>query len=170
MDSVEFEPLGKAPSMYNPAFVKSVREKRREMNRAKREAEQRAAVAAPMAEAEILPVPAEQPIVVKVSAATEAKIRREERKLRAGGKSFNRIAGRICKATGIFPSEILSNRRNVQVTVARQAIVYWLCRMTPLTLPQIGRIMNRDHTTILYAKNAYVAKRAKMGRTLRPVR
>jgi len=157
MDSVEYEPLGKTPSMYNPAFVRQVREKRRQMNRLKREAV-------------IASVPDGQPIVVPVPAVSASKLRREERILRAGGKSFNRIAGRICKATGILPSEILSNRLNRQVTLARQAVVYWLCRLTPLSLPQIGRIMHRDHTTIISSKEAYVAKRAKMGRTLRPVR
>ena len=68
-------------------------------------------------------------------------------------------------------SELNSNRRNRELVFARQFIMYWACRLTHLSLPQIGKLMGgRDHTTAMHGRNTYPVKRAKMGRTLRPVR
>lgn len=85
--------------------------------------------------------------------------------------SVHQIIRRICRATGISEHEIMSNRRSRPVSFARQAIMYWACRRTLRSLPEIGRALGgRDHTTVLHAKRAYVEKRKAMGRTLRPVR
>lgn len=67
-------------------------------------------------------------------------------------------------------SELRSNRRSREVAFARQFVMYWTARLTPLSLPVIGRLMGRDHTTILSGKRAYVRKRAVMGRQLREAR
>jgi chromosomal replication initiation ATPase DnaA len=81
------------------------------------------------------------------------------------------IAKRICKAFRISFVDLRANRRDTEATLARHAVCYWACRLTTKSLPQIGRFLgNRDHTTIMHGRDAYVAKRAKQGRTLRPVR
>lgn len=65
-------------------------------------------------------------------------------------------------------AELRSARRRRDLVLARQFIMYWMARLTTYSLPQIGRLIgNRDHTTVLYGKRSYVAKRAKMGRSLR---
>jgi len=85
--------------------------------------------------------------------------------------SVHRIMRRICRATGISEHEIMSNRRYRPIVLARQAIMYWACRRTLRSLPEIGRALGgRDHTTVLHAKHAYVAKRKAMGRNLKEVR
>lgn len=85
--------------------------------------------------------------------------------------SFDLIVMRICKALRVTPLELIADRRNVEVVLARQAIFYWGCRRTRLSLPEIGRrIGGRDHTTVLHGKNVYPKKRAKMGRYLREAR
>ena len=80
------------------------------------------------------------------------------------------VVRRICKATGVSMNTIMSNRRDKEATFVRQAICYWAVRRTSKTLPQIGTVLNRDHTTIMHNRDAYVAKRKAMGRTLRMVR
>lgn len=84
--------------------------------------------------------------------------------------NYREIERRICKALKVTPSEIASERRHRHIVLARQAIAYWAARLTVRSLPEIGRLMGGfDHTTILHGKRAYPAKRAAMGRTLRPV-
>jgi chromosomal replication initiation ATPase DnaA len=81
------------------------------------------------------------------------------------------ISKRICKAFGISFVSLRANRRDVETTLARHAVCYWACRLTGKSLPQIGRFLgNRDHTTVMHGRDAYVQKRARMGRTLKPVK
>jgi chromosomal replication initiator protein len=103
--------------------------------------------------------------------ANEAVKQANDALRRFNGTSVKQIIERICRATGVSKYDVLSNRRNAELVFARHAVMYWACRRTGLSLPQIGRLLGgRDHTTILHGKRAYVAKRAKQGRTLRPVR
>jgi chromosomal replication initiation ATPase DnaA len=83
--------------------------------------------------------------------------------------SYKRIEARAMKLFKVSRAEILSDRRAKEIVFARQFIVYWTCRLTRRSLPEIGRLMNRDHTTCMSSKRAYPRKRAKMGRTLRPI-
>lgn len=85
-------------------------------------------------------------------------------------RGFDLILRRISKAMGLTPKEVLSDRRDKRVVLARHAVMYWCCRLSLRSLPQIGRLMNRDHTTIMHGRRVYVEKRKAMGRTLRPVR
>jgi len=81
------------------------------------------------------------------------------------------IEVRICQALKIRRDEIHSDRRTRRVVLARHAIMYWACRLTLMSLPEIGRRMgNKDHTTILHARDTYPSKRAAQGRHLRPVK
>lgn len=94
-------------------------------------------------------------------------------RLRGGSAAISmmRIVNRICRALEISREELLSNRRSRRIVFARQAIMYWTCRRTKLSLPEIGRRLGgKDHTTCLHGRDAYPEKRAKMGRYLRPVR
>jgi chromosomal replication initiation ATPase DnaA len=92
--------------------------------------------------------------------------------VRHGGRyNYARIEAIAMVTFGLSRTELVSNRRHKRVAFARQFIAYWCCRLTEMSLPQIGkRLGGRDHTTILHGKKAYVAKRKAMGRTLREVR
>lgn len=84
--------------------------------------------------------------------------------------SIHGIIYRICRATGVSPRDIMSARRSANVCFARQAIMYWAARLTSLSYPQIGRRLgDRDHTTALHGAKIYPKKRARQGRTLRPI-
>lgn len=90
------------------------------------------------------------------------------------GKRFrftlDEIERRACQLFGVTRLELHSKRRNRHVVFARQFVMYWSVRLTKLTLPQIGAVMGRDHTTVLHGKDAYVSKRKAMKRTLRRAR
>jgi chromosomal replication initiation ATPase DnaA len=86
--------------------------------------------------------------------------------------THHEIERRACKLFRVTPAEIRANRRHRDIIFARQFIMYWTARLTPLSTPAIGRLIGgRDHTTILSGKRAYVHKRKFFHkRTLREAR
>ncbi len=85
--------------------------------------------------------------------------------------TYERIERRALMVFDLRRNELQSIRRSTKVSLARQFVMYWACRLTSLSMPQIGaKLGGRDHTTILSGKRAYVQKRKKMGRYLREVR
>jgi len=85
--------------------------------------------------------------------------------------TYRGIEARICRALQVRRDEIYSDRRTRRIVLARHAIAYWACRLTLMSLPEIGRKMgNKDHTTVLHARDSYPDKRARQGRFLRAVR
>lgn len=49
--------------------------------------------------------------------------------------------------------DMVSQRRAREVARPRQVAMYLTIRLTPMSLPQIGRIFgNRDHTTVIHAR------------------
>lgn len=155
---------------YNPAFLRMVKAKRK-AERARQIEERRRELAAMVKVEEpaivVAPVPVVKPANTVVRRdPIEVKIRR----LTGAGPKFIRIAARICRVFDAQPSEVFSRRRNREIALVRQAICYWLCRLTPFSLPQIGRMIGIDHTSVLHNRDAYVVKRRAQGRYLRPAR
>lgn len=84
--------------------------------------------------------------------------------------SYRSIEARACNLFGFTRNDLYSDRRNRRLVFARQFIAYWACRLTTLSMPQIGKLMGgKDHTTILHGTRAYVEKRAYQKRMLRPI-
>ena len=73
---------------------------------------------------------------------------------------MERIIRSTCTVTGITRNELLSGRRPAEFVHARHIAMYLAREYTTLSLPQIGRAMNKDHTTVHYVAN----KMAKRGR------
>jgi hypothetical protein len=70
-------------------------------------------------------------------------------------RTIQRAVAREC---GFALADILGPSRKKKLTLARQ-IGMWLALQTGLSFPVIGRMFNRDHTTVLHAKrkiDAYV--------------
>lgn len=85
--------------------------------------------------------------------------------------TFREVERRAMRLFRLTKRELYSKRRNKEVVFARQFIMYWACRLTKRSLPEIGRLMGGlDHTTCLSGKRAYPKKRAEMGRHLREAR
>lgn len=75
------------------------------------------------------------------------------------GKALMPVRRIVEQATRIFalgPNEICGPRRLAYVTMARNA-VYLVAWDTGWSTPSIGRIVNRDHSTVLHGRN--VARR-----------
>lgn len=65
--------------------------------------------------------------------------------------SVRAIQDTVCSVLGVSREELLSARRTPRVARARQLAMY-LCReLTPLSLAQIAREFDRDHSTVLHA-------------------
>ena len=60
------------------------------------------------------------------------------------------IASEVSEITGVPASEILGRRRAQEVCHARELVCY-VARRTGMTYSQIGRALNRDHSTIIHA-------------------
>lgn len=61
------------------------------------------------------------------------------------------IITQVCKFYSVEESTIRGTLKSKGVTEARQVACYLIRKMTNLSLPDIGKEFNRDHTTILYA-------------------
>ncbi len=51
-----------------------------------------------------------------------------------------------------------SKRRNKDVVAARHEVMWRLHKKTALSMPQIGRILNKDHTTVLHGIRKHQAR------------
>lgn len=58
-----------------------------------------------------------------------------------------------CQHFGVSVDEILGSQRAARLVIPRQLAMFICARYSGKSLPQIGRAFNRDHTTILYARN-----------------
>ncbi len=61
------------------------------------------------------------------------------------------IIGEVCDFMGFTREEILGSNRRAELVEARQVAMYLCRRMTDLSLSDLGKSFNRDHTTVLHA-------------------
>lgn len=65
------------------------------------------------------------------------------------------ILAEVCHKHNITYSELVGDRRSKHLVKARHEAAFRLSRETEMSLPAIGRRLNRDHTTILYGLRCY---------------
>jgi len=106
---------------------------------------------------------------IRAGNAALARVRQQWSEQVATFSSVSAIVHRIARAPGVLPAQIMGNGRSRDVTFARQAVMYWTARRSGRSLVEIGHILQRDHTSVLHGKRAYVRKRAAQGRKLRPI-
>jgi chromosomal replication initiator protein len=63
-----------------------------------------------------------------------------------------------CTTMGVTQRDLLSPKRTVRVSQARQIAIYLTRELTSLSLAQIAREFNRDHSTVLHAIRTVKAK------------
>jgi hypothetical protein len=74
------------------------------------------------------------------------------------------IITRMATVYEVSLGEIRGPRRNAMLIIARHHIIYEVARTCPhLSLSMIGRLFNRDHTSILHAIRHWPEKAAKLG-------
>jgi chromosomal replication initiator protein len=68
-----------------------------------------------------------------------------------GSPSVPAIQGAVCSTLGVSQQAMLSPSRAAELSHARQIAMYLSRELTDLSLAEIARQFNRDHTTILHA-------------------
>ena len=61
------------------------------------------------------------------------------------------IIGQVCKFYNIDESVLRGTQKNKGTAEARQIAMYLTRKLTNLSLPDIGKEFDRDHSTVLYA-------------------
>ncbi len=64
--------------------------------------------------------------------------------------SIVKLAKPVCDKTGVSLAAIRSNQRNADICIARHILMYMASIHTKLSLPSIGRFLNKDHTTVIH--------------------
>lgn len=67
-----------------------------------------------------------------------------------------------CVDAGVSPSDVMGSSRLAKVCRVRQRLFYEF-RADGMSLPEIGRFFNRDHTTVLHGVNAEKERQNGMG-------
>lgn len=63
------------------------------------------------------------------------------------------IQRKVAAYYGLTMTELMSRKRDRRVSVPRQVAMYLACTQTGQSFPAIGRMFQRDHTTILHGYN-----------------
>jgi len=72
-----------------------------------------------------------------------------------GGRQWKRIVFEVAIEHGVPVVLILGKQRNTPIKLARHHAIYRIATETKMSLMEIGRCMNRDHTTIIAAIAAH---------------
>jgi hypothetical protein len=67
------------------------------------------------------------------------------------------VVAEVCAKHSVPIRAVMSQRRQKELVKARQEICWRLREETTWSLPQIGRFLGRDHTSILHSCRAYEA-------------
>ena len=63
--------------------------------------------------------------------------------------TIDRILETAAKKYSITPEDIRGTKRTKEIAYARHIAIYLLRKMTDMSLPQIGKLLKRDHSTII---------------------
>jgi chromosomal replication initiator protein len=72
--------------------------------------------------------------------------------------SLTAIQEAVCVVEGLTPKELLSPRRSARIAHSRQLAMYVARELTSLSLAEIARGFDRDHTTVLHAIRSVSAR------------
>lgn len=67
--------------------------------------------------------------------------------------TIEKIFAATSKKYNVSVEDIKSKKRNAEIALARHVTVYLIWKITEISLPHIGKIFGRDHTTILSSIN-----------------
>jgi chromosomal replication initiation ATPase DnaA len=87
--------------------------------------------------------------VAQLSAQLKALLREDETPL-AVPRQIKPVIRTVAKYYGVSLTDLLSCRRNRSVARPRHVAMYLAERLTRHSLPAIGRILDRDHSTIMH--------------------
>lgn len=67
--------------------------------------------------------------------------------------TVDRILSTVAKKYGVTSTDILSKKRTQDIAFARHVAIYITRAVTELSLPAIGKVFSRDHTTVMSSCN-----------------
>ena len=73
------------------------------------------------------------------------------------------IIAATARLTGIPEAELLGPARPDRIARVRQAAMWVIRQRSPISLPRIGALFDRDHTTVIFAIEATERRRAEDG-------
>ena len=76
-----------------------------------------------------------------------------------------RIIDCVCKFYSIKKDELLGRKRTKDIALARQITMYLITELLSMPLEAVGRIFNKDHSTVIYAKRQ-ISEECKKNRKL----
>jgi chromosomal replication initiator protein len=65
--------------------------------------------------------------------------------------TFEAITAAVCEHFALRPDDLQSRRRSRHIATPRQVAMYLCRRLMNASLPRIGSLFQRDHTTVMYA-------------------
>lgn len=68
---------------------------------------------------------------------------------------------RVAQAFGVSATDLMSNKRQKHIAIARHAAFLLLRQQSYLSLAAIGELFGRDHTTVLYGVNTAIERMAQ---------
>ncbi len=74
--------------------------------------------------------------------------------------TIDKIFSAVFKKYNVSKEEIKGKNRVKNVTWARQVFIYLIREITELSFPDIGEIIDKDHSTVIYSNNQVAKKRA----------
>jgi chromosomal replication initiator protein len=86
------------------------------------------------------------------------------------GATPNAILLAVSRFFGVRVDDLKGRSRNKQVVVPRQIAMYLLCEDAHLSTPDVGRLLNRDHTTVLHGMKQVAGDIARDGPSRASVR
>ena len=75
--------------------------------------------------------------------------------------TVDRIIDRVSKKYGVSKEDIYGRKRTKTIAMSRSIAIYIIKKITTLSFPAIGKLFDRDHSTIINANNMITSEIAK---------
>ncbi len=109
-----------------------------------------------------------QPVTVELAAAALRELLAPGPS--SGGTSPDAILQAVARYYGVKSDDLKGKARHKEIVVPRQLAMYLLREDARLSTPDIGRLLNRDHTTVLHGANLVASDIARDGPSRSAVR
>lgn len=81
---------------------------------------------------------------------------------------FDQVVRLIRPRRGVTVEDLISRDRHKNVSAARHEIIYWIRTKLDWSYPEIGKLFERDHTSIMSAYRKVLAENPHFGASENP--
>ena len=75
--------------------------------------------------------------------------------------TVDKVFSAVFNKYNISKEELIGSKRNKDIAYARHIAIYLIREITEMSFPNLGRLFNRDHTTVMNSCDLIAAKVAK---------